>query len=233
MSKDAAATRLALLQAARRRFALDGYRATTVRDIAADAGVNVALINRYFVSKEGLFRACLVRTRPTSTTPRPGPDLERAIGGLIRHIIRSPHRRGLDAAAAPAPELRGRSRRRHPSGDVAGGYADRLAGAVRPDGVVDEDLLVRAEIALSVVLGMTMLRTATRVEPLASAEVEAVAGPLEEALRALLGGRTVLTGPVPVRSRRVPSRRTPAGARRAGCTARPMTPRPADRCRAR
>ena len=50
--RDAKATRRALVRAARRRFATDGYRATTVRQIASDVGVNVALINRYFVSKE-------------------------------------------------------------------------------------------------------------------------------------------------------------------------------------
>lgn len=33
--------------------------ATTVRDIADDAGVNVSLISRYFACKEGLFEACL------------------------------------------------------------------------------------------------------------------------------------------------------------------------------
>ena len=58
--RDAARTRKALLDAASRRFAADGYSSTTVRDIADDAGVNVALINRYFGSKEGLFEACLV-----------------------------------------------------------------------------------------------------------------------------------------------------------------------------
>jgi AcrR family transcriptional regulator len=57
--RDAAGTRRLLLDAARRRFAADGYTAATVRDIATDAGVNVALINRYFTSKEGLFEACL------------------------------------------------------------------------------------------------------------------------------------------------------------------------------
>ena len=51
-SRDAANTRRLLLSSARRRFAQDGYSATRVRDIAADAGVNVALINRYFSSKE-------------------------------------------------------------------------------------------------------------------------------------------------------------------------------------
>jgi len=57
--RDAASTRRLLLSAARRGFARNGYAATTVRDIADEAGVNVALINRYFTSKEGLFEACL------------------------------------------------------------------------------------------------------------------------------------------------------------------------------
>src|SRR6188474_404625 len=57
--RDADGTRQLLLASGRRRFAADGYAATTVRHIADDAGVNVALINRYFASKEGLFEACL------------------------------------------------------------------------------------------------------------------------------------------------------------------------------
>ncbi|WP_439692196.1 TetR/AcrR family transcriptional regulator [Curtobacterium sp. SP.BCo] len=192
MSKDAAATRLLLVQAARRRFAFDGYRATTVRDIAADAGVNVALINRYFVSKEGLFRACLDRVVHDLGDDHDGgralvPDLERALQDLIGHIVRSPtdedsmqlmlllRSSGDDGADA----IRRETLRR---------YAERLAGAVGRE--VTEDLLVRAEIALSVVLGMTMLRTSTQVEPLASVDAAAVAGPLEDALRALLSGTT-------------------------------------------
>jgi Transcriptional regulator len=57
--RDARATRALLLAAALRRFTQDGYDTTTVRQIAEDAGVNVALISRYFGSKEGLFEACL------------------------------------------------------------------------------------------------------------------------------------------------------------------------------
>jgi AcrR family transcriptional regulator len=190
MSKDAAATRLALVQAARHRFAFDGYRSTTVRDIAADAGVNVALINRYFGSKEGLFRACLDRATPEQQEPAAsGSDLERALGGLIRHIIRSPTDEDsmqlLLLLRSSGDEAVDRIRR-----ETLRGYAERLAGAVRAGGPAeaDDDLLVRAEIALSVVLGMTMMRSSTKVEPLASADVEAVAVPLEDALRALLGG---------------------------------------------
>ncbi|MFC8964878.1 TetR/AcrR family transcriptional regulator [Streptomyces sp. NPDC057094] len=57
--RDASRTRADLLRAARRRFTLMGYERTTMRAIAADAHVNVALINRYFGSKDGLFAAVL------------------------------------------------------------------------------------------------------------------------------------------------------------------------------
>ncbi len=53
--RDAAATREAILEAATRRFATQGYGGAGVREIAADAGVTAALVNRYFGSKEGLF----------------------------------------------------------------------------------------------------------------------------------------------------------------------------------
>jgi AcrR family transcriptional regulator len=53
--RDAIATREALLEAATQHFALQGYRHTRVREIAGNAGVNAALINRYFGSKKGLF----------------------------------------------------------------------------------------------------------------------------------------------------------------------------------
>jgi AcrR family transcriptional regulator len=41
--RNAAQTRQAPLNAARTRFARDGYASTTVRDIADDAGVNALL----------------------------------------------------------------------------------------------------------------------------------------------------------------------------------------------
>lgn len=53
--RDAAATREAILEAATRRFATQGFEAAGAREIAADAGVTAALVNRYFGSKEKLF----------------------------------------------------------------------------------------------------------------------------------------------------------------------------------
>ena len=53
--RDSAATRAAILQAARRRFASEPFEQVGVREVAADAGVDAALIARYFGSKEDLF----------------------------------------------------------------------------------------------------------------------------------------------------------------------------------
>ncbi len=45
-----------LLQAAKKLFARKGYDATTVREIAHEAGLNLSLVSYYFEGKEGLYR---------------------------------------------------------------------------------------------------------------------------------------------------------------------------------
>ncbi|WP_433463803.1 TetR family transcriptional regulator [Spirillospora sp. CA-128828] len=52
-------TREAILTVARRRFLADGYAPVTMRAIAAEAGVDAALISYFFGSKKGLFGAVL------------------------------------------------------------------------------------------------------------------------------------------------------------------------------
>jgi len=48
-------TRAAILKAAQELFAGQGYERTTVRDVAARAAIDPAMVMRYFGSKEGLF----------------------------------------------------------------------------------------------------------------------------------------------------------------------------------
>ncbi len=57
--RDAVATRAAILAAARDQFGRLGYDCTALRDIAAAAGADVALIKRYFGGKEALFTEAL------------------------------------------------------------------------------------------------------------------------------------------------------------------------------
>lgn len=61
LSPQASATRDSILDAAERCFAASGFRATTLREVAKEAGVTQPLINHYFGSKQALFDAALVR----------------------------------------------------------------------------------------------------------------------------------------------------------------------------
>lgn len=58
--RNAAVTRALLLEAATSCFALQSYDTVALRNIAGEAGVDVALIARYFGSKEELFAAVLL-----------------------------------------------------------------------------------------------------------------------------------------------------------------------------
>lgn len=57
--RDAGRTRKAILRAARELFARASYENVQTRQIAALAGVDAALLNRYFGSKKRLFAAVL------------------------------------------------------------------------------------------------------------------------------------------------------------------------------
>ena len=55
--RNASQTRADILSAARRRFGAEGYERTTLRAVAADVGVDAALVIRYFGRKQDLFAA--------------------------------------------------------------------------------------------------------------------------------------------------------------------------------
>ncbi|QTE30990.1 TetR/AcrR family transcriptional regulator [Pengzhenrongella sicca] len=187
--RDAVATRRALVRAARRRFATQGYRATTVREIAADVGVNVALINRYFVSKEGLFEECMARTSDELDEQNPAPSrgLDEVVERLIAHVVNAPD--GDDplqlllllrsSGDVNADRIRSRTLEH---------FTRRLATAAgwtadAPDAV---GLLLRAQLAIATMLGVLMLRTSAAVQPLASAGSDDLSGPLGQVFRDLL-----------------------------------------------
>ena len=79
-------TRQAILQAARVRFATDGYDRATIRAIAADAGIDPSLVMRYFGSKEQLFVAATDFDLHTPDLAA-SPPQERG-ARLVRHFIR-------------------------------------------------------------------------------------------------------------------------------------------------
>src|SRR5882724_1371308 len=59
--RGAAATKARILDAAEALFMEHGFEATSLRQITATAGVNLAAVNYHFGSKEELFQAVLTR----------------------------------------------------------------------------------------------------------------------------------------------------------------------------
>ena len=55
-------TKERILDAAERLFAERGFASTSLRDITAEAGVNLAAVNYHFQSKDALFQAVFART---------------------------------------------------------------------------------------------------------------------------------------------------------------------------
>jgi len=78
--RDAARTKDAILRAAQATFSTTGYAQTGLREIAARAGINAALVARYFGSKEALFEAAL---RDSLDVPR---LLAGGRAGFGRHV---------------------------------------------------------------------------------------------------------------------------------------------------
>ncbi|MGA7207159.1 MAG: TetR family transcriptional regulator [Specibacter sp.] len=187
-SRDAVGTRALLLAAARRRFAWDGYSATTVRDIANDAGVNVALINRYFTSKEGLFTACLQRVvadlDQVATADVTVDSIVETILAQVADLPRGEHPLQLLLLLRSSGDDRADQIRR----DTLQTFTEGMAAAAgwRPGDPDDDELLVRAQVALAAALGIVVLRSSTGLEPLTSATAGQLRGPLGDVLTTLL-----------------------------------------------
>ena len=159
--RDSAATKASLLDAAAALFADHGFDRTTVRDIAAHAGVNQALLFRYFGTKEALFEEVMARggrEQIASTPP------EHLLMTSLRSMLEADDKRrnrsletylrstGSDSAASAI---------RHQVGKE---YAQALATLTDAP-----DAELRADLALAWLLGIGLVREIAAKEPLASA----------------------------------------------------------------
>jgi AcrR family transcriptional regulator len=171
--RDAHATRDRLLQSARRRFAILGYERTTTRDIAADAGVNLSLISRYFGSKEGLYIEVLNESTRLFTPPAGGQTDRRDVLDMLLASLKpeawpeygNEHPVML-MVRQPSDDPATRSLRRQ---TLLAGIAEveRSLIASGPDDAGDRRL--RAEMVVALYFGMVILRGLLPDEPLSSA----------------------------------------------------------------
>jgi AcrR family transcriptional regulator len=174
---DAEASREALLDAAGELFLERGYDRATIRDIGHRAGVDPALIARYFGSKEGLYLASLERGGGRSL---PG-DAVAALGEMLtssEHRGLGPVPRAMVAPALSEPvrEQIMRLVQDRAVEPIAAGFAER--------GVDDAQL--RAEALVALALGVSLTRATGTLPALAAApldELIAAVAPLARSLQ--------------------------------------------------
>lgn len=177
--RDAQGTRLRLLDAASELFAERGYERATVRDIASRAGANQALLFRYFGSKKALFGEVMARGGQEQLRSTPAERLfEVALRGMLAG--------GGGAGTDRSLEVCLRSI----------GGSDEIAEALRGLGEEYADVLatlsesetgsLRADLALSWLLGIGLMRVVVAKEPLASADPDTVCALVAGALGNLL-----------------------------------------------
>lgn len=175
--RNAAATRQAILEAARVCFMVEGYDQTGVREIASRAGADPALVNRYFGSKEALFAEAVATKFDFGALFAE----DRATLGerLASYVLQ---KKSPDQEYDPLVALL-----RSASSDVAGRKLRETLteGFVRPlaarlDG---PDAVLRAELIGSILLGLLAYRTVIgAMEGGDRSQVVAHAGPLLQSL---------------------------------------------------
>lgn len=177
--RNAEETRAALLAAARLRFARDGYEATNLRDIAADVGVNVALIPRYFGSKEGLFQAAIAFDRNRLVQTIQGPP-EQLAERLLKNALVDPAGSDHDLFVTLL-----RSSDYPPAAEYMRTLLDLLSADLATHATApDADL--RADLVVALITGIVVLRRLVGKTPLAAASAEALLPSFQHVLSALL-----------------------------------------------
>jgi AcrR family transcriptional regulator len=172
-----------ILAAARRLFAARGYQATTVRAIAAAAGVTPAMIHHFYGSKRQVFLAAIrmpldpvqvlagLRTGPPEEFPErfvrtfvaawAAPETGPALRSMVRSAIADDEQAAALRAFASSELL-------PPTAAALGLADDRLAAA------------------LSIMIGQAVARSIIRIDQLAALSDEEVVARYVPAVRAAL-----------------------------------------------
>jgi AcrR family transcriptional regulator len=185
-ARDASATRGALLGAAQRLFGQKGYERTTTREIGESAGVDPALIARYFGSKADLYLAAVAADRLDEREAPPDPGAQESpFGGLdeVAHVVLR-----RTAAHGPGPLLQALVRddaspeiRAAASARLVRRMVEPLAAEYAAAGVDRPEL--RAQVAVTAVLGTALGRSMGWFDELAAADPDELATLLLAALR--------------------------------------------------
>jgi AcrR family transcriptional regulator len=185
--RDAEATRLALLRAAQRRFVLLGYERTTTRDVASDAGVNIALINRYYGGKQGLYEAVVQRFSEllAEVGPVAGDDfVEEFLSSLSPDAWPQLGAHPLVLLLRDAGSDQEIQRLRT---EALRNITARISAGPARTARDNTDRAVRLQLLLALFCGIVALRDVAHLDPLATAEPDTLRPAIDDVVAALLG----------------------------------------------
>jgi AcrR family transcriptional regulator len=172
-------TREAILSAARNRFAGQGYDGATIRAIAADAGVDPALVLHFYRNKEQLFVAALrfpIAPEQVATLVLHGGPRDQLGDRLIRFFLSA---WGNPESRAPFLAILRSATTNEQAATMLRQFVTKalLARVAEPLGVSR----LRVETAVAQMIGVVLLRYVIQIEPIASAsddEIATLVGPL-------------------------------------------------------
>ena len=177
-------TRAAILAAARHRFATDGFERTTIRAIAADAGIDPSMVMRYYGSKDGLFAAAAdldLHLPDLASVPREklGETMvrhwvERWEGGLSDELLIVLLRSATTNDRA-AEQLR----------TVFGAQVAKALASVVDD---PAEAPTRAGLVSTQMLGLALCRHVLRLPPVVALDVDTLIATVSETVQRYLTG---------------------------------------------
>ncbi|MEU8138391.1 TetR/AcrR family transcriptional regulator [Streptodolium elevatio] len=185
--RDAAASRKALLDAARALFGERGYDRTTLRDIGDRAGVDAALVARYYGNKAGLYLAAIEEDGQDAASAR--RDLAR-VGALADFLAAR-----MDDLGGPGPMFRAalgeeghEAVRGEASAAVRQSMVDPMVERiVERTGVEERVARRRAEFAVASLIGAVVIRPGGFFPELTNLSRDELVGLVEEAFGGMLG----------------------------------------------
>lgn len=180
--------RQAVLEAARARFASDGFAATTIRLIATDAGVDPSQVMQFYRSKDDLFAAVMAIPRSALErfeTAFEGPDEhlgERVVRAFFQAWEGSP-----EESEPLMAMLRGAIVNENASAQLRDFIQARLLEGTRDR--TDTDAAQRAGLVFSMLVGVVVSRRVIGVTALAETDLEDLVIALAPAIQEVLAPR--------------------------------------------
>lgn len=179
--------REAILTTARERFAAGGFAGTSLRSIATQAGVDVALIPYYFGNKAGLFAATLeLQLDPRAHLAEVFAAGREGVGErLARTILRL-----LDDEATRSVflSLIRSAVTEGPARQAVRTLIEKVIFEAYVEHLDVPDARERASLAGTQIIGVAMARHIVQIEPLASMPVEEVVAHIGPTLQRYLTG---------------------------------------------